>query len=138
MTKWRPWAAGVGVLLLLTGLSFWCKQDAVTFQHLRDAQARLLSAGFHCTSDVQAGRIGTGFLISRDQVGWSDVATLPKSGVMGPRWQGKVWVTTNPDDLQLQTIPDDADTRVWGDVIAFGDAELLDELDHALSARNLF
>ena len=52
--------------------------------------------------------------------------------VVGPEWKGKVWVTQNPRNYHLQTIPDQADSRVWGEVLAFGDAPLLSEIDDAL------
>src|SRR5436190_20144760 len=100
MTKWLPWAAGTCVLLAALGVSLKFKHQGITFHQLRDAHARVLSAGFCCASDSRAGHVGTGFLISRGQVEWGDVVTLCKSGMMGPEWRGKVWIIKSPNDWQ--------------------------------------
>jgi hypothetical protein len=132
MTRWVI-AAGAVVVLSTAGLAHVAKQHEITFLHLRDAQARLLGAGFHCTSDRADGKLATGFLISRESVTSTQVGTLCKVGPMGPAWKGKVWVTFNSKDWQLSSLPEHAGVRVWGTVIAYGDEDLLSELDDSLA-----
>jgi hypothetical protein len=132
--NWKGWLAGASILLAMMSLAVITKQSVVTFHHLKDAHARFSAAGFFCTSDRSNGRVGSGFLISRERVSWNEAGTLKKTGNMGPEWKGKVWVTFSPSYWQLETIPNHAGTRSWGDVVAFGDQELLSELDSVLAS----
>lgn len=132
MPSWRYWLAG-GALLVLVGLVFWVKPHAIAFSGLREAHASFVTAGFYCTSDAYDGQIGSGFVISREKLAWADAVELRKAGSMGPEWKGRVWVTVTPVYWQIEAIPDDAATRTWGEVLAFGDAELLDEIESALT-----
>jgi hypothetical protein len=132
MIRWFL-AAGAVVVLATVALTYVAKQYEISFRHLHDAQARVLGAGFHCTSDRADGTLSTGFLISREMVTWSQVGSLRKVGPMGPNWKGKVWVTFSSNDWQLTSLPDHAGMRVWGTVIAYGDEEFLSEIDNSLA-----
>src|SRR5438552_1818261 len=123
--------------LSLVGTAFVYPHHDVTFAHLRDAKARLTAAGFYCTADNAPGHISNGFTISREAITWTEAGLLCKAGPMGPHWKGKVWVTINTAGWGLETMPDDAGTRVWGAVVAFGDEELLGEIDELLSETTL-
>ena len=125
-------ASGPILLVALMSGAYLVRQPVTAFTQLPDAKARLLAAGFLCTTDSIHGKSGTGFLVSREPVSWGEAGSLCKAGEMGPRWKGKVWVTQSPRNYYLLTIPDDAGTRVWGDVLAFGDANLLSEIEDAL------
>jgi hypothetical protein len=131
MIRWVL-AAGAVVVLTTAGLAYVGKQHEITFLHLSDAQAHFLGAGFHCTSDRADGTLATGFLISRQSLSWSEAGTLCKVGPMGPEWTGKVWVTFNSKHWSLASLPENAGMRVWGTVIAYGDEELLSEIDQSL------
>jgi hypothetical protein len=130
--NWKVCTSGAGVWLALAASALFFNHHEVTFRRLPDAKAALAASGYHCVSDCAGGDIGCGFMISREAISWHEVGTLRKAGPMGREWQGKVWVTINPDCWRLQTIPDQAGARVWGAVVAFGDDELLRELDALL------
>src|SRR5437879_1401988 len=98
-------SAGTTTVLGVGSLAYIAKRHDITFDHLRDAKSALVAAGYHCTSDCANGRLSSGFLLSREDVSWSDASKLCKVGVMGPEWKGKVWVTLSPDYWQLQSIP---------------------------------
>ena len=129
--KWIV-AGLAGLLLTAAGVSYSSKQAATTFTRLNQAYNRLATAGFHCTADSATGKLGSGFLLSRASATWSDAASLCKIGPMGPEWKGKVWVTFDSSMWQLRTIPENAGVRQWGAVIAFGDEDLLNEVDSML------
>ncbi len=129
--KFKVWVAGAAVVLAFAGVSFYFKPHDVAFNGLHDAQAKLAALGYHCTSDAQNGQIGVGFMISREAIAWHDVGTLNKSRGMGPQWHGKVWVTLNPQYWRLEAVPEETGVRVWGSVIAYGDDEVLNEIDDA-------
>lgn len=130
--KSSGWFIGTIVVAILGGLAYNSKPSESTFAHLCDAKSHFVQAGFHCISDSASGELGSGFLLSRENVSWLEAGTLCKVGQMGPKWKGKVWVTFNSERWQLRTMPENAGARVWGSVIAFGDEELLDEIDSAL------
>jgi len=123
---------GAVVLTVLFGNAFYFKGSEVKFAKLRDAQVKLAELGYHCTSDSANGDLGSGFLVSRKPVPWSEVGMICKSGPMGKEWQGKVWVTFNPEYWSLEAVPDNAGVRVWGSIVAFGDEALLSEIESAL------
>jgi hypothetical protein len=133
MPSWRYCVACAASLLILVGYLIWSKAPVIAFSGLRDAHARFISAGFHCTSDAIDGQVGSGFVLSREKLGWADAVELRKSGTMGPEWKGRVWVTVNPGFWQIEAIPDDAATRTWGEIVAFGDAELLEEIESSMA-----
>lgn len=130
--NWKVGTFGAVLLTALAGAAFVCKHDEVSFGRLHEAKARLAALGYHIVSDSANGQISTGFLISRNAVAWNEAGTLCKSGRMGPEWRGKVWVTLNPEIWQLHTVPEEAGVRVWGAVVAFGDDELLQEIEAGL------
>ena len=132
MKKWTRWLPGMLAILVLGALIYGANQSTVTFSHLCDAKNRLRGAGFQCTSDCENGTLGSGFLLSHQSVSWGEAGTLCKIGQMGPEWKGKVWVTFNSCRWQLKTLPENAGVRVWGSVIAFGDQDLLNEVDGVL------
>jgi hypothetical protein len=132
--NWKVCVSSAAVCVALAASPLFFHHHEVTFRHLPDAKAALAAAGYFCISDSSAGEISTGFLISRQAIAWHEAGSLCKAGPMGRAWQGKVWVTINPACWRLLSIPDQAGTRVWGDVIAFGDDELLREIDTLLSA----
>ena len=131
--KWKVCISSAAVCMALVASVLFFNHHEVTFRRLADVKTALAAAGYHCISDSAGGDISCGFLISRDAITWNEAGTLCKSGPMGRQWQGKVWVTINPDCWRLQSIPDQAGTRVWGAVVAFGDDELLREIDTLFS-----
>ena len=57
---------------------------------------------------------------------------------MRSNWKNKVWIRSHAPGL-MPTIPDDAGTRVWGCIFAYGDPEFLDEIENRLCRmRGLF
>ena len=130
--QWNRWMAGALAALALAGLAHVTRAHELSFANLEEAKARLLSAGFRCTSDNASGKVVTGFLVSKEGLAWNDAAVLCKIGKMGPKWKGKAWVTMSSPAWQLQTVPDEAGLRGWGGVLVFGDQDLLDELDRVL------
>jgi hypothetical protein len=133
MNRWNVGAAGALLLALAVGYGFTRNNhEDITFARIQDAKARLAKSGFYCTTDCANGQISCGFMLSRKASSWSEVCTMRKSGAMGPEWQGKVWVTLNPQAWQIESIPDQAGVRVWGAVVAFGDDEFLREIEAAL------
>jgi hypothetical protein len=135
MIRWSL-PAGVVVLSALAGIAYCAKQEDITFSGLRDAHTRMASAGFRCVTDRADGIVCTGFLISRQEVTWSDVGSLNKS-VMSPAWQGKVWVTVTNENWQIAMPPEEMGMRMWGNIVAYGDEALLREIDAALGAGKL-
>jgi len=73
-------------------------------------------------------------MISREAAPSMEARLLPKSGPMGSAWQGRVWFTLNPSQWCLLDLPELAGVRQWGRFLAFGDDELLREMDLALAA----
>ncbi|HZZ78598.1 MAG TPA: hypothetical protein VFE62_08770 [Gemmataceae bacterium] len=129
---WRcSLAAGGIVLFALVGVTWYAGRETVNFQNLTEAKTFLTSAGFACYSDHVDGDIGTGFLISREPVTTGEVSLLCKVGPMGSKWRGKAWVTFISKDWRLASLPDGAAVREWGGVFAFGDEEVLREVDAA-------
>ncbi len=130
--SWKVGVLSAVLLTVLGGVAYVVKQNDVAFDRLQEAQAALAARGFYCTSDTANGQVGCGFLISRTAMKWNEVGMLCKTGPMGPEWDGKVWVTLNPDFWRLEVLPEQAGVRVWGAVVAYGDEEFLKEIDEAL------
>jgi hypothetical protein len=135
---WRcSLAAGGIVLFALIGVTWVAGRHPVEFANLNEAKAYLAEAGFATYMDHADEGMGTGFLISKEPATMSQVRMLCKIGPMGPQWKGKVWVTFNCHDWKLASLPDGAAVRIWGGVIAFGDEELLREIDAAFLISSL-
>jgi hypothetical protein len=135
MVRWNLPAAGALVLLAAAGVCCFARHHEVRFLRLHDAHDRLKSAGFCCVSDREDGILSTGFLLSRRPLSWIDAGSLCKTTPMGPHWQGKVGVTVNNEHWEILSLPDRAGVRVWGKVVAYGDEDLLNEIDAALGNR---
>ena len=131
---WKVILAGSMFVLLAGGVAALGKRQSVRFEGLDAAKADFRAAGFYCVADSVDERNCAGFLISREKISSESVNSMRKVGEMGPAWKGRAWVTLNPRCWRLQLIPDDAATRTWGNVIAFGDADLLRELDEILNS----
>jgi hypothetical protein len=132
MKFWQVCAGGATLLVLTAAIAFFTRHHDLTFDRLHEARSKLATMGLHVTSDCANGQFSCGFMISRSSATWSDVCCLRKSGTMGPEWRGRVWVTLSPNDWRIESIPDRAGVRVWGSVIAFGDDELLREIEASL------
>lgn len=129
LKDWKV-CASVLALVLVSGTITWLGRDpGMGFERIHEAQSKLAGLGLHVTTDRANGHVSCGFMLSRDAAKWTDVCLLRKTGSMGPEWRGRVWVTLNPSVWQLESIPDHAGIRVWGSVIAFGDDELLREIE---------
>lgn len=131
MTSNRWLLIGAFVTLVLLGS---CLKRAIAFNKLDEARTTLRSLGYFCISDRSDGIIGTGFLVCRKELHWVEACSLSKVGKFGPEWRGRVWFAVIDDNnLELCGIPDWPGSRVWGNVVAFGDADLLDEIEGHLT-----
>lgn len=124
----------VAALALVFAFLFWAfsAPQPITFADLPDASVSITAAGFHCTSDRSDGQIQQGFLVTTDKSDWKVANNLCKIGNMGDEWKGKVWVTFTNANGELCLVPDDASPRFWGKVLAFGDADLLNQIEGTL------
>jgi hypothetical protein len=104
----------------------------IVFPNVPEACVNVTAAGFHCTSDREDGIIAHGFLVTTDETDWRVANSLCKIGKMGPEWKGKVWVTYSNTRGALCVLPDDAASRTWGTVCAYGDADLLNQIEGTL------
>jgi hypothetical protein len=129
----KEWIMGL-LALTVIAIAVWYPKAGVPIHNLADAQQRLKAAGYHCIPDCANGRLSSGFAISRENMSWFQAGMLCKVGNMGPEWKGKVWVTVSTPAWRLCRIPDDADARVWGPIVAFGDQEILSEIDRVLQS----
>ena len=129
---WKTILGGAMIVLVAGSVAALVKRQSVGFEGLDAAKSDLRAAGYYCVADSADGRYCGGFMVTREMVSSDAVNSMRKVGEMGPAWKGKVWVTLNPGYWRLELIPDDAATRTWGNVIAFGDADLLQELDSIL------
>jgi hypothetical protein len=132
MKYWKGCAGALALMLLCGALNLFTRAPEVNFERIQDAQSKLASLGLHVTTDGAGGQLSCGFLLSRNAATWTDVCMLRKNGAMGPEWRGRVWVTLSPSVWQLESVPERAGVRVWGSVVAFGDDELLREIEAAL------
>jgi len=121
---------GAFALFLLLRLFF--PTPTITFHDVKEASNSIQAVGFRCTSDRVDGIVASGFMVTEEDATWKDANNLCKSGPMGPEWKGKVWVSLVPAHGTYGTIPENAPTRSWGGVVAFGDAKLLDQLENTL------
>jgi hypothetical protein len=122
-------AAGAVVFFALIGFTWYTGHRQLNFANLAEAKATMSNAGCLCLSDREDGVMGSGFLLSREFYPWNKACLLCKIGPMGPEWEGKVWVTSNTPDWKLASLPDNAGVRMWGEVIAFGDEQMLREIE---------
>jgi hypothetical protein len=118
------------VCAVLATSGYWIGTESATFNDLNESYAVIAEHGFHCRSDRHDGRIASGYMVSRDPMTWADVNEVPKVGPMGAEWRGKVWVTSqmNMQCPQL-AIPDKAKLHLWGSLYAFGDEDLISEIE---------
>ena len=121
---------GFFVCTLMIASSYWVSSDSATYRDLKQTYTVISQNGFHCRSDRYDGENASGFMISRKPLAWEYVNEVPKVGPMGSEWQGKVWVTSH---MNLQcphvTIPDKAKLHIWGTMFAFGDEDIINELE---------
>jgi hypothetical protein len=107
-------------------------QPSVEFSDMQEAWAGLNELNYTCRSDVHGGQFESGFMASKEKATCGDAAELCKAGPMGPQWKNKVWITRFYPGQSMPTMPDDAATRVWGRVFAYGDGAFLDEIETGL------
>jgi hypothetical protein len=128
--RWILAVAGVAAFL---GLCWALNSPTpIVFPTVPEACVNVTAAGFHCTSDREDGVIAHGFLVTTEKTDWNVANNLCKIGKMGPEWKGKVWVTFTASKGALCVLPDDAATRSWGSVCAFGDEDLLNQIEGTL------
>ena len=125
---------GSFVFTLLIASSYWVNSKSATYRDLKQTYTVVvLQYGLHCRSDRNDGEIASGFMISRKPLAWEDVNEVPKVRPMRLEWQGKVWVTSHMNLQYPQvTIPDKAKLHIWGTMFAFGDEDIISELEHEL------
>jgi hypothetical protein len=132
--NWKTCLASGTVLLVMMSVAHYFKPRPVAARSIQDLHAELIAAGFTCTSDRSDGRIETGLLVSRDSLSTEEVNRLSKASTEGPGWRGKVWVTHTRPDWQLQIPSRDENVRRWGGIVAFGDEQLVRDIDALLSS----
>lgn len=128
--RWIIAIAGVVAFLVMCWLLN--SPSPIVFPNVQEACVNVTAAGFHCTSDREDGVVAHGFLITQDETDWQAANNLCKIGKMGPEWKGKVWVTYTNNNGAICVLPDDASSRLWGSVCAFGDADLLNQIESTL------
>jgi hypothetical protein len=135
--KWKRIFAGLTAIGLLFFFLVYFNPP-VTFHDLKQASNELKDAGFICTSDRADGKSINGFIVSRKAIPWEDSNSMWKAGPMGSDWKGKVWISKHSSEMPLETTPNDQAPRIWGNVLAFGDQEFLDEIEGALKRTRRF
>lgn len=131
----RPMAAlactGAAFILLAATLIgyFIDGSHGPSFDNLQQACSLLRTAGYFCTSDRADGRIENSFVVCREPLTWEEGNLNCKSGPMGRRWKGRVWIIRSMPFTEMWTTPGDTEPRIWGKVWAFGDSELLAEIE---------
>jgi hypothetical protein len=133
MKRTRCLLAAIVVVFVFLWFAFPAPRPIV-FANVTEASVNIKAAGFHCTSDRNDGIIQSGFLITTEEANWKVANDLCKVGKMGPDWKGKVWISYSGLTGTLCNVPDDATTRTWGGVCAFGDSNLLDQIEGTLRA----
>jgi hypothetical protein len=123
-------AAVISVFIALLGSLL--HRRATSFESLAQGYEMLRARGYHCIGDRHDGKIEGSFIVSRDRLTWNDVASMYMAGPMGPNWKGRAWVIRKSATARQYTSPGDAMPRVWGSLWAFGDEELLDEIEQSL------
>jgi hypothetical protein len=130
MSRLRWLLLPCAILAVLTVTLAWPRP--ITFGDLEQAQDQIAHGGYCCTSDRQDGQVQFGFMVTRVPTDWTSVAETMKVGALGPNWRGKVWIARISSSYQLASIPEATGARIWGSVIAFGDSELLAEIEQSL------
>ena len=125
--RWRGWITLIAIGALPLTL-FLFSRPPISFTRLQEAKTHLEAAGYHCTTDA-INSTGGGFMVTREAVSHEEVYNLPKVGKMGPAWKERLWVTASPQRFSLEMILDDAASRLWGEIVVFGDGEFLDEVE---------
>ena len=122
--KTAHWISLMGLALLLSLASELTPQH-FEFQDLDEAATKAEASGFFVASDRADGVIQNGFVVSPHPITYVDANHLLKTGKMGPAWKDKVWVTTTSGNFSLESISEDVAVHSWGNVIGFGDPQLL-------------
>ena len=104
---------------------------SVRFDCIQEALTSIKKLNYTCCSDMCNGKIVSAFMVSKEKATWMQACELCKSGPIGPNWKNKVWVVRLPSEM-MPTIPDDAGTRIWGCIFAYGDPAFLDEIEIGL------
>ena len=126
-------------LILVAAIIVFCvavsqfEQRCSGFADLRHARQSIEDAGYHCVGDVANGQTLSGFVVSRTPIPWEVANDMRKAGPMGKEWTGRAWITREARLVPTTTTPGDSAPRVWGNVLAFGDQELLDEIEKRLN-----
>jgi hypothetical protein len=131
MTRRKRWSLGLfGIIGSVSVAVLLLDQNrACAFESLQHAHVQIVQAGYRCVSDREDGQLQYSFVVSRDALTRADVVAMRKTGPMGPEWSGRVWIVAPVPDSAIETAPGDVPPRVWGRVWAFGDANLLDEIE---------
>jgi hypothetical protein len=130
--KLAHWLGLVGLAFFLGLIAVLMQRRPLDFQNLDEAAAKAKEVGFFVMSDRADGIIEVGFLVTPDPANTTDANNLFKIGKMGPEWNKKVWVTRTSRLSNLVAISDGAVLHYWGNVVAFGDSQMLDELEAKL------
>jgi hypothetical protein len=132
LLTWRYAGIAAAMLAATAGLDA-VRNKVAPVRDLPEARSRLEAAGFHCVSDEPAAGNMAGFQVSRTPSSRDEVVLLRKSGPMTAAWKGKAWITVTAPHWNLAAVPEGAAVRIWGHVIAFGDENLVGELDQVLA-----
>jgi hypothetical protein len=128
----RDWIAGFCVVLGLALIVYlMMPPDPVVLRDLDTAKTSIEAEGFHCSTGRADDLPGNGFLVSREELPWQTANLLCKAGPMGPEWKGKVWVCQRVKEIG-NIAPENAIVSDWGGVVAFGDREVLSEIENSL------
>jgi hypothetical protein len=131
--RWRAVAlAGLAVWPLLVLAQAWLgPRQGLRFRDVRELQAWAEGRGLHCRSDREDGRVTTGLAVSTRPLTWERAGRLCQGAPgQGPGWEGVIWAINRPANLNaLAGAPWDAESRVWGEVLATGDRRLLDRIE---------
>jgi hypothetical protein len=138
--KSRGWTIagvfGIGIIAILVTLLL--REPAISFSSITQAHRDVQGLNYNCCSDRADGIVDYGFMVSKDEATWEDASLLCKLGPMREGWKNKVWVAPMRSDGTMPTIPDDAGTRIWGQVFVFGDRAFISELESGLRKKRVF
>jgi hypothetical protein len=140
MKESRRWSLELFGFLCILSLAvlFLEQRQACAFDNLHHAHTQLVKAGYCCASDREVGRLQYSFVLSPDALTRTDVVAMRRAGPMGRDWKGRVWIVAPASASAMVTAPGDVPPRVWGAVWAFGDRELLDEIERRRLGRPFF
>jgi hypothetical protein len=133
---WKWTVIGAAIVAAVVGLGSQTRIGPDRQPDLPEARTRLQAAGFHCISDEPGAGNMAGFLVSRKPATREEAARLCKGGRMTAAWAGKAWVTVTAPHWALADVPEGAGVRAWGNMVAFGDEEVLRQLDELLAPNS--